>query len=392
MKSEIAFIILSSFSNINESVKNLLKETYPEKEIVIIDVFKIVKSNYILYALNVLFIIIEYAGDLLSGKKSVKESFVRNSFMFFLIKRIVHRKLDPDSILFSIQTQSVFDASRKDIPHFVYTDHTMMLNNHYKSFDSRKLPSKRWMQKEHNIYQNAELIFTMSTSVSDSLIKDYGISGNKIKKVLAGSNLPLNQRMLEKRNYAKQNILFVGGNWERKGGPVLIKAFEILRNKHPQATLTIISRMAPRLDIPNCSIFGKLPLSEVASKFAEASIFCLPTRLEPFGIVFIEAMMYSLPIIGTRVGAIPDFVTDGVTGYTIEPDDPESLAAALDNLLSDPEQCERMGINGFKQYSEYYNWNKVGQRMRVQIDFVLNGKVLEKKEKKNLNPLIKSAV
>lgn len=392
MKSKIAFIMLNSFSNINESVKNLLKETYPDKEIIIIDVFRIIKGNYLLYVFNILFILIEYTGDIVTGKKAIKECFVRNSFMFYLIKRIVSKRLNPESILFSIQTQSVFDASRKGIPHFVYTDHTMKLNLHYKSFNKNKLPSKQWMKNESQIYRNADLIFTMSKSVSESLIREYGIQINKVKQVLAGSNLPLNNRMLEKRNYSKKNILFVGGNWERKGGPVLIDAFKKISQKHPDATLTIISRMAPALNIENCHIFGKLPLKEVAEKFANASIFCLPTRLEPFGIVFIEAMMYSLPIIGTKIGAIPDFVIDGVTGYVVSPDDVDATADALEKLLDDMELCERMGNNGFRQYSEYYNWTKVGHRMRMQIDYVLHEQVTVNNEKKKLNPMINSAV
>lgn len=392
MKSKIAFVILSSFSNINESVKTVLRETYPEKELVILDIFRIVKSNKLFYSLNIFFSIIEYVTDLLSGKKSIKDCFVRNSFMFFLVKRIVHRRLNPSSVLFSVQTQSVFDASRKGIPHFVYTDHTMMLNLRYKSFNNYKLPSKRWLKKEYSIYKNAELVFTMSTSVTDSLIQEYNLPPKKIVKILAGSNLPLTQKMLEKRDYAKKNILFVGGNWNRKGGPVLLKAFESLKEKHPDVSLTIVSSKAPKVDISNCSVFGRLPLNDVAEKFSEASIFCLPTLLEPFGIVFVEAMMYSLPIVATSIGAIPDFVINGLTGYSVPPDDYVALAEALDKLLSDPEHCKQLGLNGFQQYSDFYNWQKVGQRMKVQIDFILKEEMSVEPETKKLNEMINSAV
>jgi glycosyltransferase involved in cell wall biosynthesis len=105
--------------------------------------------------------------------------------------------------------------------------------------------------------------------------------------------------------------------------------------------------------------------------YHESSVFCLPTRREPFGIAFVEAMLHGLPIVATRVGALPDMVQDGSNGYLVEPGDPEALARALCTLLADPGHCRRLGQSSFDRASTFYTWPAVGQRIRARILRVL---------------------
>jgi len=96
----------------------------------------------------------------------------------------------------------------------------------------------------------------------------------------------------------------------------------------------------------------------------------MPTRLEPFGIVYVEAMAHKMPIVATNVAAIPDFVTNGENGFLLELHDIEGLADALVKLLRDPELCRRMGERSYA-VSRTYTWDNTGEIMRNTIEQVL---------------------
>jgi len=155
-------------------------------------------------------------------------------------------------------------------------------------------------------------------------------------------------------------------DWERKGGPQLVEAFKRVRQVHPDAQLTIVG-CSPQVDVPNCHVIGRVPKEEVARYYTEASVFCLPTRREPFGFVFIEAMAYGLPIVATNIAAIPDFVTPGETGYMVEPDDVRGLAYALIELIGDPEKCRAFGAKGYRVSKAHYSWDNVVRIMQNSI-------------------------
>ena len=171
-------------------------------------------------------------------------------------------------------------------------------------------------------------------------------------------------------DYTQAQILFVGLDWQRKGGPDLVEAFKLVRERCPEAKLTIVGAN-PGLQIPGCEVAGKVPPEALDRYYQEASVFCLPTYLEPFGIVFIEAMTAHLPIVATRVGAIPDFVEEGKNGYLVEPGDIPGLANALLQLLKNPEQCRSFGEYGFRLTQERYSWEAVGEKFKQDILQVL---------------------
>jgi glycosyltransferase involved in cell wall biosynthesis len=118
-------------------------------------------------------------------------------------------------------------------------------------------------------------------------------------------------------------------------------------------------------------VLGRVSAQQLARHYAESSIFCLPTRHEPFGIAFVEAMMHRLPVVATRVGAIPDMVDEGVNGYLVSPEDPQALAKALCKLLADPAHCQAMGGRGYQKAADLYTWPRTGQRIRARIMRIL---------------------
>tara|TARA_Y100000031_G_C7971702_1_gene270681 strand:+ start:127 stop:414 length:288 start_codon:yes stop_codon:yes gene_type:complete len=89
--------------------------------------------------------------------------------------------------------------------------------------------------------------------------------------------------------------------------------------------------------------------------------------MEPFGIVFLEAMIYRLPVVASNIGAIPDFVKSGENGYLVNPDDIRQLAERIIMLLNDPSLCSKFGVAGSKLVKNRYTWDKTGKRIRDNI-------------------------
>ena len=153
---------------------------------------------------------------------------------------------------------------------------------------------------------------------------------------------------------------------------MLVEAHKKVLKMHPDAQLTIVG-CSPKIDVPNCIVVGKVPLREVNKYYESASIFCLPSKSEPFGIVFIEALSHKLPIVATNIGAIPDFVESGDNGYLVQPDDIDHLAEVLIDLVGNPEKCQAFGERGYRIAMDRYSWDKVGFRMKQHIDEIIKG-------------------
>ena len=85
------------------------------------------------------------------------------------------------------------------------------------------------------------------------------------------------------------------------------------------------------------------PHREVPKLYNKHHYFVAPSRTESQGVAMCEAMACGLPVIGTRVGGIPEFVTEGEDGYLVPPNDPMALRSAVERLISDPSKMEKMG-------------------------------------------------
>ena len=365
-KEKIAFIKSGDFSHINEMTFGIISQEFPDAEIEVIDILTDLVSDKDL--LTIFHTVKSYGMDLSAYPHRVLEKRAYTDYFFNNLKKALLRRLGDRKYLFTFQTQSFFDGSIPGTPHFLYTDHTALANLDYPAFDKKNLPTNSWLECEKNIYHNATLNFTMSANIANSIVNDYDCDSTRVVCVHGGANAAVAEdEVFDDRRYSSQNILFVGVDWERKGGPVLVAAFKLVLEQFPQATLTIIG-CTPKLDIPNCDVVGKIPLADVSAYFKKAAVFCLPTRIEPFGIVFLEAMAHKLPIVATNIGAIPEFVADGKNGYIVEPDNPQQLAAKLIETISSPERCKDFGTSGHQLFWNTYTWRKTGVKLRENIE------------------------
>jgi len=171
---------------------------------------------------------------------------------------------------------------------------------------------------------------------------------------------------MDKSKYGNKNILFVGVDWERKGGPELIKAFGEVLKVYPDAQLTIVG-CTPNPNISNINIVGCVTQEDVNSYYEKASVFCLPSRLDPSTNVVLEASAHALPVVATDVGGTPDRVLNGETGYLVKPGDVGQLAEILIELIGHAKKCQDMGEKGRHFVLERYNWEKVGAEITKRI-------------------------
>ena len=365
MKLKGVFIYLDSFSHINERIGKALSQYF--KNMDSIDAHEFVKKNR-RRTIYTLFNLVYYFGfKSIVNFNSYKQFIIKAPFFFRRISKITLDHLLKKKYDFTFQTQSLYDFSLPAVPHFVYTDHTHLAGLYWPDFKTKDQNPKRCIQLEEKLYKKSSCIFVMSTHVQKSLVEHYGINVDKIEVVGAGINTD-NYRMEPRSydSYSTKNILFVGVEWERKGGVQLFEAFKLVLKKIPDATLTIVG-CVPYIQHPNVNVVGKIPIEKVSDYYNQASVFCMPTRLEPFGIVFLEAMYHQLPIVASNIGAANDFIEDNKNGYLLPPDDTVGISNQLIYLLSNPNICQIMGKGNQLIVAEGYTWECVAKKMEARI-------------------------
>jgi glycosyltransferase involved in cell wall biosynthesis len=365
-KDTIAFVSTYAHPS-RDSIEKTLREVFPEFKLEVIDLSQVLKAHRRWKIPNVLATLREYGNELMKRRATLRERYFLTTFLLRRIRSAMPRFIDRQRHVFSFQTQSLYDTAVPGVPHFIYTDHTHLSNLHSTYFDPKSLRPPAWRALEREIYHHAACVFTRSTDVTRDLVQQYGLPASKTACVYAGSNVRVAPGFEPQNdNYSNRHVIFVGGDWVRKGGPELARAFERVLEVYPDAHLTIVGAQ-PDLHLPHCTVLGQVPLDQLTQHYAKASVFCLPTKLEPFGIAFLEAMMHRLPIVATRIGAVPDMVQPGVTGELVNPGDADGLATALIALLGDPVRCQLYGAAGFERATQVYTWNRVGERMRERI-------------------------
>ncbi|MEK7176313.1 MAG: glycosyltransferase family 4 protein, partial [Patescibacteria group bacterium] len=109
---------------------------------------------------------------------------------------------------------------------------------------------------------------------------------------------------------------------------------------------------------------GFVPPEKLPEYLWASDIFVRPSLSEGLGNSFIEAMAAGLPIIGTPVGGIPDFLKDGETGLFCEPNNPQNIAEKVKLLLVDNSLRQKIIANGQKLVAEKYDWDLIAEKTR----------------------------
>jgi alpha-maltose-1-phosphate synthase len=222
-------------------------------------------------------------------------------------------------------------------------------------------------------------IFTFSEYLRQSFISDFHVPAERVFNVGAGINFtskdcpPPNPY----KDHSAPRVLFIGVDFVRKGGPLLLQAFRIVRETLPAAELHIVGPKKIPAVPPGVVFHGRLSKADPAQKqkleslLRGSSLFVLPSLYEPFGIAPLEAMLYQLPCLVTDAWAFRETVSAGVNGDRVAKGSVDDLAAKLLELLTNPEQLAVMGTQGRDLVLRKYTWSAVANRMSDAMSHVL---------------------
>jgi glycosyltransferase involved in cell wall biosynthesis len=176
-----------------------------------------------------------------------------------------------------------------------------------------------------------------------------------------------------------QVVVNVGRVSPSKGWPYLLGAFDLLADSHPRAVLLSAGRSGPADPLPkellSDSSADRIRLlghrADVGDILAAADVFAFPSLTEGFGGAAIEAMALALPVVACDVPALREVVQDGATGLLVPPRDAERLAAAIRELLDDPDRARALGARGREIFLDRFAIDRVSTKMIALYETVL---------------------
>ena len=249
--------------------------------------------------------------------------------------------------------------------------------------DAAKLTSREVSavaEREGTLYRRAAAIFPLSQRLRRSFVEDFGVSPDRVRAIYAGPNLDPSVVAADTDVPAFSHpptILFVGLQFHRKGGDLLLRSFRQIRRHLPKARLLLAGVPTDFVSEPGVKCLGVLDRNKpneadrLACAYAAADVFAMPTRFEPFGIAFVEAMHFGLPCVGPQAWAVPEIIGDGETGFTIPPDDEDALTNRLLRLLRAPVLARAMGEEGRRKAQRLFTWPRVVDRMSTVLSGVV---------------------
>lgn len=192
----------------------------------------------------------------------------------------------------------------------------------------------------------ARRIAVASRMVERSLVDEYGVDRDILSLIPYSIDTDFFVRRPDERHTGPTRVLFVGGDFERKGGDLVVAAARLPEFADVEFHLVTGGDVK---DAPSNVVLhhGVPPNSETLRRLlADSDLFVLPTWADVSSIASLEAMAMELPVITTPVGGIPEIVEDGVSGYLIPPGDFDALVDRLRALVSSGDRRVTMGRAG----------------------------------------------
>jgi glycosyltransferase involved in cell wall biosynthesis len=221
--------------------------------------------------------------------------------------------------------------------------------------------------------RRAPRVLSTSRYCCERIEAHYGVPAERLRLVPEGIDVGLwNPSDGDAAAREPHTVLCVARQYPRKRVADLITAFQTVHRRLPSARLVVIGdgpehgalqELVRRLELGAVvQLLGALPDdSQVRDWYRRSAVFCLPSIQEGFGIVFLEAMASGLPVVSTTATAIPEVVLDGRAGLLVPPRDPQALAEALLQLLTDSElqqSCRAFG----RDHVGPFSWDRVAER------------------------------
>lgn len=289
-------------------------------------------------------------------------------FVFSGIRRARSFPRDTMGIILAAHPNLALPASwmQRESPHFK----TIVMSHGIEVW--KPLPGFR-----RRALTRANLVLAPSSDTAQKLIDVQGVAPGKVRKLawpispdfLRLASEPSRLLLPEKFPPGGCVILTVG-RWEAseryKGADELIRAVAQLRASIPGLHLVVVGggddlprlrRLATDSGAADRVCFlENLSREKLAACYAHAALFALPSTGEGFGLVFLEAMAFSKPVVGASCGGTIDLIQDGVNGLLVPPRDSEQLGQALGRLLRDESLCQALGRRGAEIIQQKYRF------------------------------------
>jgi len=242
----------------------------------------------------------------------------------------------------------------------------------------------RWIYRK--VLRSTSLIHPISNGTATEMWKYFSndINSSQVKPIVIGNDyyraIP-RQEAIRKRMPDIPTFLTVGDVKPRKGQLTSLLAFAQVKKIFPQARYWIVGDFQDNAytrqlktvikeeEIRDVSLLGLITEQALRERYQQASIFVLTPQsgtgieryhLEGFGLVYLEAGAYGMPVIGSRFGGVPDAIRDGETGLLVSPGDVEGLTQAMVKLLEQPEMALKIGAAN-RTWAETLTWQRYAQ-------------------------------
>jgi glycosyltransferase involved in cell wall biosynthesis len=267
-----------------------------------------------------------------------------------------------------LQIGVLFDASweaHTRLPSVIYTDYTQELSSRKPEAGRSPFTKKerdQWFQYEKRAFQQAAHICTRGKFVRQSILDDYQIPVERVTAIGGGVNFETLPNIQPKKHDSNPTVLFIGKDFYRKGGDLLLQAFCRVRQVIPNAQLVMVTEGLPSQGFDLTGVRVVPPTWDrrtICGLYEQVDCFVLPSRLETWGDVLLEAMAYGLPCVGVAGEAMGEMIQDGKTGLIVPPGDIAALSEALIQLLANRSQCARFGAAARERVESTFTWEQV---------------------------------
>lgn len=232
----------------------------------------------------------------------------------------------------------------------------------------------RWLQpltlsgllrRERRLFAASSRLLPWSESPAESLRTDYGISGDRISVLPPSVALPAAADKAP-HSGSKPQILFLGGDFARKGGPLLLDVFRQHFRNVAELHLVTQTEIAPE---PGVFVHRGVQAGspEWRRRWQEAGLFVFPSRLETFGIVLLEALAFGVPVIASAAGAARSILGHGQFGAVLDSPGPDSLRAAIAAALDAPATSARKAAAGHASFRERFELQRNTARLAALL-------------------------
>jgi glycosyltransferase involved in cell wall biosynthesis len=261
-----------------------------------------------------------------------------------------------------VNTQSValaLTAAARELPVFVCLDATFAQLARSAWF-APNTPSRWFLPltlaplrgRERRLFQAAHRLLAWSEPVRESLLGEYGLPPEKVA-LLPPSVEPPPPRPTLWIPKPRPQLLFVGGDFKRKGGPMVLECYR--RHFASAADLHVVTQSAVAPE-PGVLVHRSVSAGSPAWRrlWELADLFLFPSALETFGIASLEALAFEVPVVAADVGAARWILADGRAGVLLTHPGADALAAAIRQVLGDPSATQARIQLGREQLRRYF--------------------------------------